>query len=59
MVSGLHSVSVILKLGQAMVGHADGHGLLFPKRCQGRNFVLEFDSHPDLLVVKLGSCDKV
>ena len=35
-------------------GHAEWHGLHFPRRCQGRKFVLGVDLHPGLLVVMLG-----
>jgi hypothetical protein len=38
--------------------HAERHGCVFPRKCQGREFVLGIDSYPGLLVVKLGMCSR-
>jgi hypothetical protein len=59
MVSGLHSESVVLKIEQALVGHAARHGLLLPSRCQGRTLVLALVFHRGRLESMLGRCGKV
>jgi len=57
MVGGMHRVCVILNLALRKV-MPRGMACIFPRRCQGRKFVLGIDSYPGLPVSKLGMCSQ-
>ncbi len=57
MVDGLHSVYVISNCAQRMA-LPRGMACDFPRRCQGRKFVIEVGPYPGLQVVMLRGCRK-